>query len=90
VDAVVPGAPSGAQDCRVDAPSVVNDMQPKLPWVILDLHFDLSRPGVLERIAQGLGGNLADFVLDERTEVPGFPFDTHPKLGTIRAAVIGC
>jgi len=49
--AVVPGAPSGAQHRWVKTFSVVEHAQPKLPWVIPDFYFDPLRLGVAERIA---------------------------------------
>ena len=49
--ALVPGAPAGAQHGRVNALSAVEHAQPKLPWVIPDFYFDPLRLGVAERIA---------------------------------------
>src|SRR5215472_8044168 len=86
---MVPGAPSGAQDRRVNALSVINDMQPKPPCVIADLHFDSLGLRVPERVAQGLARDLVHLIADQRRQVPGLPFRVNPKLGAIRATLIG-
>ena len=48
---MVAGAPTGAQHGWVNAFSVVEHAQLKLPWVIPDFYFDPLRLGVTERIA---------------------------------------
>src|SRR6266849_4546026 len=58
--------------------------QPKLPFVIPDLHFDPPRHCVPERIAQCLPCNPVDLVSQNRMEVPRRPFHPHMKLGSIR------
>jgi hypothetical protein len=86
---VVPSAPTGAQNRRGNPLSVVDDAQFKTLWVIPQFHFNPPCLRVRERIAQRLAGNMVNFVPDKRRQVPGFPFDLHSKLGTIRAGLIG-
>src|SRR5258708_4574267 len=73
----------------VNALSIVLDPQAKLAWVVADFHFDPRRVRVSKGIAQRLGGNPVDFVADERNEIPWCAFDLYPKLGTLRAGLIG-
>jgi hypothetical protein len=57
-ESVVPAEPSGVQDRRGNALSVIHDVQPKLPWVIADLHFDPPIYTKAQAIKVGGQGNL--------------------------------
>src|SRR5712691_12361806 len=82
---MVSGAPAFLENLRVDALAVVPDPQPKLPFGILDFHFDAPCLCVQECVAHRLTGNPVDFVPDERSKIPGLALHLHTKFGTIRA-----
>lgn len=54
VQTKMPVAPTLREHCRVDALSVVPDVRPKLPFAIVEFHFDVLRLDVREGIAQCL------------------------------------
>jgi hypothetical protein len=72
------------QKLRVNPLTIVPYTQPKLPFVIPDLHFDPPRLCVPERIAQCLHCNQVNFVSQNRMEVPRRSFYHYMKLGSIR------
>ena len=86
----MPGAPLFLKNLRVDALPVIPDPQAKLPFVIVDFHFDLPRLSVPRGIAQRLAGNPVDFVADDRMQVPRRAFYLHPQDGGIPVSFIGC
>ncbi len=68
------GLPTFSKNLLIDALSVVQHPQPKLPLFIPDFYFDPSRLGVAECIAHRLAPNPVDLVPEERSEIPGgFP-----------------
>jgi len=87
MQAKVSGAPVSAENRWVDALSVIPNPHSKLPFVIPDFHFDLSRVCVLECIADSLGGNAVDFVSENRMKVSRCAFHRHAKYGGILAGL---
>src|SRR5262249_34068000 len=66
--AVMARASACREDLRVDALSIVAESQPKLPFVVMDIHFDMPRAGVAECVAQRLARNPVDFVPYDRRQ----------------------
>ena len=62
-------APTQAQHLGVDALAVVAHAQAQAALVVAQLHFDLLRLRVPERVAQGLAGNAEDLVAHDRMQV---------------------
>jgi hypothetical protein len=79
---VVPRAPALSKNGRVDAFSVVSDLQLKMPVAILDRDVDPSCLRVTKSIADCFRGDTVDFVTNDRREFPGDAFDLHMKLWT--------
>jgi hypothetical protein len=69
------------QNLRVDSFSVVPDVHPKLPFVVMDIHFDSLGGCMTERIAQSLRCNPIDFVPEDGSEFSGCAFDEHTEIG---------
>src|SRR5262249_39937793 len=59
---VVSGARASLKNFCVNALSVVPDVQPKLPLVVSDFHFDPARVCMPEGIANPLGSNPVDII----------------------------
>src|SRR5579863_10519278 len=83
------GPPAFSKNLLIDALSVVQDPQPKLPPFIDDFHFDPPGLSMKECIAHRLACNPVHVVADERSEIPGCAFHLHAKLGAILAAMTG-
>src|SRR5579871_1810633 len=79
--AVMSGASALFQDLSIDPLSIVPHSQPKLPLVVVNVHFDSFGRGVPKGITQCLPGDPIDFVPEDRSEPPGCAFFVYAKIG---------
>src|SRR5204863_5931376 len=82
-------SPSPVKHLLIDALSVVQYPQAKLPPFIMDFHLDPPRLCVPECVAHCLAGNPVDIVPDDWSQGQGCAFHVHTKLWTILAGITG-
>src|SRR4029077_4147252 len=82
------GVAAAREHARLDAAPIVPDAQPELLAVVANVHFDLVRLRMPERVAQRLGGNPVDLVSEDRREIARRALHVHVESGTMRAAAI--
>jgi hypothetical protein len=78
--AMISSASALPKNLQVDALGVVPYSEPKLPQIVVDVHFDPSSGCLPERIARGFARNPIDFISDERNEVSRFAFHMDTEL----------
>jgi hypothetical protein len=74
----------------VDTLSIVPDLQPKLPGVVRDFHFDPASVRVAKGVAQRFAGNPVDIVAQDRMEIPRRALYGHMDDGAILVRSAGC